>query len=98
MCWKLEQWNPIASLFQEETISTSQLKCPILKLKTLISVWPAALCQPERNEWVEVSLYKPLFSYLPHKVQFLEFHENLGRKTCPVMYEGYVCSYIQNIL
>jgi len=36
--------------------------------------------------------------YLPCKFKFLEFHENLGRKTCPVMREGYVCAFIQNIL
>jgi hypothetical protein len=36
--------------------------------------------------------------YLPCKFRFLEFHQNLGRKTRPVMCEGYVCTFIQNIL
>lgn len=57
------------------------VKCPILKLKTLIIVWPAAFCKPGRNEWVEVSLYQPVCLYLPCKFKFLEFHQNLGRKT-----------------
>jgi hypothetical protein len=70
------------------------VKCPILKLKTLITVWSAALFQPRRNQLV----YQPLFLYLPCKIKFLEFHQNLGRKTRPVMGEGYVFTFIQNIL